>query len=106
MTPTRNRGPTNAIDGSGGGCGTVPSDAMNLLCWNCRGSDMTVGELHWLVKTYQPSLLFLSEMTMWVNKAKNFIWSLGYSGSFVVCCKGLSGGLALSLLAPYFVMLR
>lgn len=81
---------------------------MSLLCWNCHGlgSDATVSELRWLVKTYQPSLLFLSKTKMWDNKAKNFVWFLGYSGSFAVSCEGLSGGLALFWLASYYLTLR
>jgi hypothetical protein len=43
--------------------------------------DSTVGELRWLVKKYRPQLLFLSETKMRGDKAKNFMWSLGYNYS-------------------------
>ena len=81
---------------------------MSLMCWNCRdlGSDATVGELRWLVKTYRPSILFLSETKMVDRKAMNFMWSLGYSSSFVVSSEGLSGGLALFWSLPYSVSLK
>src|SRR4051794_3923088 len=81
---------------------------MSLLCWNCHslGSDATVGELHWLVKTFRPGILFLSETKLWDTKARNFMWSLGYTGSFAVSCEGCSGGLALFWKQPYSVSLR
>nr|XP_045087997.1 uncharacterized protein LOC123495188 [Aegilops tauschii subsp. strangulata] len=70
---------------------------MILLCWNCRGlgTDATVGELRWLVNKHRPSLLFLSETKMRDSRARKFMWSLGYTGSFAVSSDGLSGGLVL-----------
>lgn len=70
---------------------------MRLLIWNCRGlgTDATVGELKWLVSRFYPSLLFLSETKMRDYRARNFMWSLGYNGSFAVSSEGLSGGLVL-----------
>jgi hypothetical protein len=81
---------------------------MSLLCWNCRGlgSDSVVGELRYLVRTYQPSFLFLCETKMKDTKAQNFMWSLGYSGSFGVSSAGLSGGLVLFWLPQYSVSLK
>ena len=81
---------------------------MSLLAWNCRGlgSDATDGELRWLVKTFRPALLFLSETKMWDTKARNFMWSLGYSGSYAVSCEGRSGGLALFWKQPYSIPVR
>uniref|UniRef100_A0A8I6X8Z0 Endonuclease/exonuclease/phosphatase domain-containing protein n=1 Tax=Hordeum vulgare subsp. vulgare TaxID=112509 RepID=A0A8I6X8Z0_HORVV len=81
---------------------------MNLLCWNSCGlrSDATVGELRWLVKNYRPSILFLSETKMVDRRAKNFMWSLGYSGSFAISSEVLSGGLVLFSSKPYSVSLR
>jgi hypothetical protein len=55
------------------------------------------------VKKYRPALLFLSETKMWDTKAKGFMWSLGYSGSFDVSCEGRGGGLALFWKQPYSV---
>jgi hypothetical protein len=70
---------------------------MNLLSWNCQGlgRDSTVGELRRIVKHYHPSLLFLSETKMREEKARRFMWSLGYNGFLGVNCEGRSGGLAL-----------
>jgi hypothetical protein len=70
---------------------------MIYLCWNCRGlgSDATVGELRWLIATYRPSFVFLSETKMKDKCVQIFMWTLGFTGSFVVSCEGLSGGLAL-----------
>ena len=81
---------------------------MSFLIWNCRGmgSDATVGELCWLVKTFRPTVLFLSETKMWDTQAKNFMWSLGYTGSFAVSCEGRSGGLALFWKQPFSISLR
>jgi hypothetical protein len=81
---------------------------MNFLCWNCRGlgSDAVVGELRWLVRTFRPSFLFLTETKMKDTRAQNFMWSLGFSGSFAVSSAGLSGGLALFWLPQYTVSLK
>ncbi|XP_071680193.1 uncharacterized protein [Lolium perenne] len=81
---------------------------MSLLCWNCRGlgSDSVVGELRYLLRTHRPSFLFLSETKMKDTRAQNFMWSLGYSGSFAVSSIGLSGGLALFWLPQYSVSLK
>jgi hypothetical protein len=70
---------------------------MNILCWNCRGlgTASTVAELRLLVKRFRPSLLFLSETKMKDSKARNLMWSLGFSGCFAVSSEGSSGGLAL-----------
>jgi hypothetical protein len=40
------------------------------------------------------------------TRVQNFMWSLGYSGSFAVSSDGLSGGLALFWLQPYSVSLK
>ena len=40
------------------------------------------------------------------TKAQNFMWSLGYAGSFAVSSVGLSGGLALFCLPQYTVSLK
>src|SRR5207237_3465761 len=56
--------------------------------------------------TFQPSILFLSETKMWDTKAKNFMWSLGYAGSYAVSCEGRSGGLALFWKQSFSVSLR
>ena len=70
---------------------------MSLLGWNYRGlgTDVTVGELRWIMKKYHPQLLFLSETKMRGDKASNFMWSLGYDCCLPVSSDGLSGGLVL-----------
>jgi hypothetical protein len=40
------------------------------------------------------------------KRVQNFMWTLGYSGSFVVSCEGLSGGLVLFWLKPFSVELK
>jgi exonuclease III len=81
---------------------------MSILVWNCRGlgSDATVGELRYLVKKFRPAILFLSETKMEDGKARGFMWSLGYTGSYAVSCVGRSGGLALFWRQPYSVSVR
>ena len=81
---------------------------MSFLCLNCRGlgSDAVVGELRYLLRTYRPSFLFLSETKMKDTKAQNFMWTFGYSCSFAVSSVGLSGGLALFWLHDYKVTLK
>lgn len=69
-------------------------------------SDATMGELRWLVKTYRPYLLFLSETTMRNEKTRRLMWSLGYTSSFAVSCDGCSGGLVLIWTAAYDVSMR
>jgi hypothetical protein len=39
-------------------------------------------------------------------RARNFMWSLGYTGSFAVSCEGLSGGLVLFWLQPFTVDIK
>jgi hypothetical protein len=97
-----------SVGGSGGGCDAAPPVAMIYLCWNCRGlgSDSAVGELRWLVTTYRPSFVFLSETKMKDKRAQNFMWSLGYTGSLAVSCEGLSGGLVLFWSEPFVVALK
>jgi hypothetical protein len=43
---------------------------------------------------------------MWDTKARNFMWSLGYTGAYAVSCEGRSGGLALFWKQPYSVSFR
>ncbi|KAM0834300.1 hypothetical protein ACQ4PT_063687 [Festuca glaucescens] len=97
------------IGGSGGGCNVAaPPYTMIILGWNCHGlgMDAIVGELKWLIRRYRPSLLFLSEMKMRDCRARNFMWSLGFTGAFAVSSDGLSGGLALFLSSDLKVDLK
>jgi exonuclease III len=81
---------------------------MSFLFWNCRGlgSDATVGELRYLENKFRPAILFLSEIKMEDGKARGFMWSLGYTGSYALSCIGRSGGLALFWRQPYSVSVR
>jgi hypothetical protein len=81
---------------------------MRILCWNCHGlgSDVTLGELHWLVRVHRSSLLFLSTTKMRDSRVHSFLWSLGYSGCFDVSSVGLSGGLVLFWLASISVSVK
>lgn len=81
---------------------------MSIMSLNCRGLglDATVGEIRWLITTYRPSFLFLSETKMKDKRAQNFMWTFGYTGSFAVSCEGLSGGLALFLSDQFNVDLK
>jgi hypothetical protein len=40
------------------------------------------------------------------KRVRNFMWSLGYTGSLAVSCEGLSGGLALFWMQPFDVSLQ
>ena len=40
------------------------------------------------------------------SRVQNFMWSLGYTGSFAVSSVGLSGGLALFWSQPYSITLK
>ncbi|KAF5445314.1 hypothetical protein F2P56_034374 [Juglans regia] len=69
---------------------------MICLSWNCRrlGNPRTVRELHRLVKSKFPSLIFLMETKCNRNKIELVKKSLNMANSFVVDSKGASGGLA------------
>ncbi|XP_040996249.1 uncharacterized protein LOC121242444 [Juglans microcarpa x Juglans regia] len=69
---------------------------MSCLSWNCRGlgNPRTVRELHFLVKNKAPSFVFLMETKCKRSKVEKIKRLLNMENSFVVDCKGLSGGLA------------
>jgi hypothetical protein len=70
---------------------------MILLSWNCRGlgNPRTVRDLCHLVKTKQPSLLFLMETISERQKLERLWVQLGFVGMFAMDPVGRSGGLAL-----------
>lgn len=51
----------------------TPSGTMNLLSLNCRGCEKSAAvlELHNLVETYHPDVMFLMETMMSKEKAEN-----------------------------------
>jgi exonuclease III len=70
---------------------------MSLLSWNCRGlgSLSAVPDLKYLVRHYNPDLLFLSETLVHKNKIEDLRYFLGFDFCFSVDCIGRSGGLAM-----------
>jgi hypothetical protein len=70
---------------------------MNILGLNCcgLGLDAAVGELRDLVRSYNPVVVFLSEMKKKSRDMERMSWSLGFSNGVAVDCVGRSGGLAL-----------
>lgn len=69
---------------------------MNCLCWNCRelGNSRRIRELHHLVRTKCPTLVFLIETKISRAKAVKVRNIIGFYQSFVVESRGSSGGLA------------
>lgn len=70
---------------------------MNCLGWNCRclGNFLIVHELHLLVKTKSPLLVFLIETKCCREKVEMIRNKIRFENSFVVNNRGWSGGLAL-----------
>lgn len=58
------------------------------------------------VKLYRLSLLFLLETKMRDFRARNFMWSLGYGGSYAVGSDGLSGGCVIFWVASMIVSVK
>jgi hypothetical protein len=70
---------------------------MNALGLNCRGLglDVAVGELRDLIKSYNPSVVFLSETKKRSKAMDRLKWSMGLKHGVAVDYDGRSGGLAL-----------
>ena len=70
---------------------------MSLVAWNCRGvgSPSTIPELKYLVRHFNPDILFLSETLAHGNKIEELRYLLGYDSCFHVDRTGRGGGLAL-----------
>jgi hypothetical protein len=70
---------------------------MSLLSWNCRGlgSPSAVPDLKYLVRRFNPTLLFLSETLVHKNKVEDLRYVLGFDFCFSVDSIGRSGGLAI-----------
>lgn len=70
---------------------------MNLLSANCRGcgSPEAVQELHSIVDTTGPTVVFLMETKLGKKKAQRLKGVLGFSNSLAVGSEGRSDGLAL-----------
>ncbi|XP_040990938.1 uncharacterized protein LOC121238163 [Juglans microcarpa x Juglans regia] len=68
---------------------------MSCLSWNCwgLGNSRTVRELHLLVKNKAPNFVFLMETKFRRNKVERIKNFLKMENSFIVECRGLSGGL-------------
>jgi exonuclease III len=70
---------------------------MSLVAWNCRGvgSPSTIPDLKYLVRHFNPDLLFLSETLAHRNKIEELHFLLGYDTCFHVDRTRRAGGLAL-----------
>ena len=73
------------------------SGSISIIGWNCRGlgSPSTIPDLKYLVRHFNPDLLFLSETLAHRNKIEELRFLLGYDCCFPVDRTGRSGGLAL-----------
>jgi hypothetical protein len=70
---------------------------MSLVSWNCRGlgSPSVVPKIKFLVRYYNPSILFLSETLIHTNKIEEFRYLLGFDYCFAPDRIGRGGGIAL-----------
>jgi hypothetical protein len=70
---------------------------MNLLAQNCRGLglDAAVGELRDLIRSYNPTVVFLCKTKKSARAMEKLKWSMGFKHGVAVDCAGRSGGLAL-----------
>jgi exonuclease III len=70
---------------------------MSLISWNCRGlgSPNAIPDLKYLVRHFNPDLLFLTEMLVHRNKIEELRYLLGFDFCFSVDRIGRGGGLAL-----------
>jgi hypothetical protein len=70
---------------------------MSLVAWNCRGlgSPSAIPDLKYLVRHFNPDLLFLSETLAHRNKIEELRFLLGYDSCLPIDRTGRGGGLAL-----------
>jgi hypothetical protein len=70
---------------------------MSLVAWNCRGlgRPSVIPDLKYLVRRFNPDILFLSETLVHRNKIEAFRYVLGYDACLSVDRTGRSGGLAI-----------
>lgn len=70
---------------------------MNAISWNCRGlgNARAVRALKDLVKSYKPTILFLSETLSETGRIESLCSQLGYDKCWSVSSRGRSGGLAI-----------
>jgi len=70
---------------------------MSLVAWNCRGvgSPSAIPNLKYLIRHFNPDLLFLSETLAHRNKIEELRLLLGYDSCFHVDRTGRAKGLAL-----------
>jgi exonuclease III len=69
---------------------------MSFISWNCQGlgSLSTVPNLKYLVRTYKPDGIFLSETMAAINKIEELKYILSFDSCFTVDRIGRGGGLA------------
>jgi hypothetical protein len=70
---------------------------MNILAQNCRGLglDAAVGELRDLIRSYNPTVVFLCETKKSARAMEKLKWRMGFKHGVAVDYVGRSGGLAL-----------
>ncbi|XP_073025066.1 uncharacterized protein [Primulina eburnea] len=81
---------------------------MSIIIWNTRGlgNPRAFRELGRLIAEKKPTLLFLSETKMREVHCRYWKNKLGFSGCFMVDCRGRSGGLALLWKEPFSVLVK
>lgn len=74
-----------------------PPGPMNILAWNYQGMglDSTVGEPRDLIRSYNPTVVFLSETKKKASAMERLKWRLAFRNGVCLDCDSLSGGLAL-----------
>jgi hypothetical protein len=79
------------------GAVTEEAGSMSCMCRNCRGlrSDVTVRELHNIVKRFQPTVLCMVETQIHKSQVEGLARSLGFDNCFAASSTGRSGGLGM-----------
>jgi len=70
---------------------------MSIVEWNCRGlgSPSAILDLKYLVRHFNPDILYLSETLVHRNKIEDLRYLLGFDSCISVDGTGRGGGLAL-----------
>lgn len=81
---------------------------MSCIAWNARGlgNQRAFRELKRLVAEKDPSLLFISETKLRDYQCKWWKTTLGFTGMFMVNCKGRSGGLMILWKKPQDITIQ
>lgn len=70
---------------------------MSLIAWNCQGlaNPCTIRFLKEIINQYRPSVVFLSETFVKIEKIEKIKKQVGFAGCFGVDVQGHGGGVAL-----------